>query len=115
MRLAINSGIVTGDAPISYWLIFLLSPVTAAEFFAKVNSAQFPPRVLSGELFSTHNSNPAKKARKGDEHSRLFISFLQESLKVLSARGRLNATVSAHSSVGTVAPVFATQLMGTGV
>ena len=36
------SGIVTGDAPVSYWTIFPLSPITVPEVFAKVNSAQFP-------------------------------------------------------------------------
>ena len=37
------SGIVTGDAPVSYWSIFLLS--LATEVFAKVHSAQFPSRM----------------------------------------------------------------------
>ena len=39
---AIVSGIVTGDAPVSYWLIFPLSPKTVQEAFAKVSSAQLP-------------------------------------------------------------------------
>ena len=38
--LAIISGIVTGDALVSYWLIFFLFLVTVPEVFAKVNSAQ---------------------------------------------------------------------------
>ena len=42
MRPAIVSGIVTGDAPVSYWPIFLPSLVTVPEVFAKVNSTQFP-------------------------------------------------------------------------
>ena len=41
MRHAIDSGIVTGDAPVSFWL----SVVTVPEVFAKVNSAQFPSRL----------------------------------------------------------------------
>ena len=42
MRPAIVSGIVTGDAPVSYWPIFPLSLVTVPEVFAKINSDQFP-------------------------------------------------------------------------
>ena len=43
MRPAIDSGIVTVDAPVvSYCPIFSLSPETVPEVFAKVNSAQFP-------------------------------------------------------------------------
>ena len=41
MSPAIVSGIVTGDAPVSYWPIFFLSLVTVPEVFARVNSAQF--------------------------------------------------------------------------
>ena len=42
MRPAIDSGIVTVDAPVvSYWPIFSLSPETVPEVFAKVNSAFF--------------------------------------------------------------------------
>ena len=44
MRLAIVSGIVTGDAPVSYWSISPLPLVTVPEVFAKVNSAQYPSR-----------------------------------------------------------------------
>ena len=36
-----TSGIVTGDAPVSYWPIF---PATVPGVFARVNSTQFPPR-----------------------------------------------------------------------
>ena len=32
-------GMVTGDAPVSYWPIFSLSLVTVSEVFADVNSA----------------------------------------------------------------------------
>ena len=41
MSPAIASGIVTGDAPFSYWPIFSVSIVTVPEVFAKVNSVQF--------------------------------------------------------------------------
>ena len=41
MRPAIASGIVTVDAPVSYWSIFQLSLVTVPEVFAEVNSTQF--------------------------------------------------------------------------
>ena len=40
MRPAIVSGMVTGDAPISYWTIFSLYLATLPEVFAKVNLAQ---------------------------------------------------------------------------
>ena len=51
MRGAIVSGIVPGNAPISYWLIFFsLSLVTVPEVFAKVDSPQFPSRVLRREF-----------------------------------------------------------------
>ena len=40
MRPAIVSGIVTGDAPVSYWPIFFSVPSNNT-VFAKVNSAQF--------------------------------------------------------------------------
>ena len=39
IRPAVVPGIVTGDAPVSYWPIFHYPQV-----FAKVNSAQFPSR-----------------------------------------------------------------------
>ena len=43
---AIVCGIVTGDAPVSYWSIFSPSLViTVPEVFAKVYSDQFPSRV----------------------------------------------------------------------
>ena len=35
------SGIVNGEAPVSYWPIFSLTLATVPEAFAKVNSAQF--------------------------------------------------------------------------
>ena len=48
MYPAIDSGIVTGDAPfnlpVSYWPIFSQSLETVPEVFAKVNSSQFPSR-----------------------------------------------------------------------
>ena len=48
MRGAIVSGIVPGNAPISYWLIFFsLSLVTVPEVFAKVDSPQFPSCVAN--------------------------------------------------------------------
>ena len=38
-------GIITGDAPVSYWPIFSpLSPVIVSEVFAKAHSAQLPSR-----------------------------------------------------------------------
>ena len=49
MRPAIDSGIVTGDLPVSYWPIFPLSLTTVPEVFAKVNSTQFSSRFESGE------------------------------------------------------------------
>ena len=49
MGIPIDSGIVTGDMLDSYWPIFSLSLVTVPEVFAKVNSVQFPWRLLSGE------------------------------------------------------------------
>lgn len=42
-------GAVTGDALDSYWPFFPQSPGTVPEVFAKVSSAQFPCRILSGE------------------------------------------------------------------
>ena len=42
MRPAILSGVVIGDAPVSYWPIFSLSLVTVPEVFAKVKLAKFP-------------------------------------------------------------------------
>ena len=41
-RSAIDSGNVTGDAPVSYWPKFSLSLVTIPKVLAKLNSAQFP-------------------------------------------------------------------------
>ena len=46
MRPAMVPGIVTGDAPVSYWPIFFLSLVTDPEVIARVNSAQFPSEWL---------------------------------------------------------------------
>ena len=42
----------TGDAPVCYWPIFPLSPVTVPEVFAKVNLAQFPSSFQSGKFNS---------------------------------------------------------------
>ena len=53
MRRAIVSVIATGDALVSYWPIFSLSQQTVPEVFAKVNLAQFPTRLLSGEFWRT--------------------------------------------------------------
>ena len=44
MYPAIDSGIVTGDASVSYWPIFSQSLETVPEVFAKVHSSQFPSR-----------------------------------------------------------------------
>ena len=46
---AVVSGIVTGDAPVSYWPIFPPFLVTVPKAFAKGNSAQFLP-VANGRL-----------------------------------------------------------------
>ena len=46
---AVVSGIVTGNAPVSYWPIFSPFLVTVAKVFAKSNSAQFLP-VANGRL-----------------------------------------------------------------
>ena len=45
MHLAIVSGMVTGEAPISYWSISPLTLVTVPEVFANVNWTQFPIRL----------------------------------------------------------------------
>ena len=52
MRPAIVSGIVIGDALVSYWLVFLPFPVTVPDFFAKNNSTQFPSRFYSGQFLT---------------------------------------------------------------
>ena len=52
MCLPSVSGIVTGDAPVSYWPILSLSLVTVPEVFAKVNSAQ-SPRLLKWQMQTT--------------------------------------------------------------
>ena len=49
MRRAILSGFVTGDAAVSYWPIFSLSPVTVPEVFAKVNSVEPVSLLVSKE------------------------------------------------------------------
>ena len=49
IRPAIVSGIITKDVPVSYWPIFLLSPVTVREVSAKVNSPQSPFGFSSGK------------------------------------------------------------------
>ena len=64
MRTASVSGIVIGDAPISYWSIFFSrSLATAPEVFAKVNSTQFPSRMAdcsntAGEDATRHITLP---------------------------------------------------------
>ena len=52
MCLPSVSGIVTGDAPVSYWPILSLYLVTVPEVFAKVNSAQ-SPRLLKWQMQTT--------------------------------------------------------------
>ena len=49
MRPAMFSGIVIGDALVSYWSFFSMSLIIVPEAFAKVNSPQFPPLFLIGE------------------------------------------------------------------
>ena len=50
MRRAILSGFVTGDAAVSYWPIFSLSPVTVPEVSkSKVNSVQPVSLLVSKE------------------------------------------------------------------
>ena len=44
MRPAIVSGIVTGDAPVSYWPIFFSVPSNSPKRLSKVYAAQFPSR-----------------------------------------------------------------------
>ena len=44
LSIANVSGMVTSDAPASYWPIFPLSLVTVTQVFAKVYSTQFPFR-----------------------------------------------------------------------
>ena len=48
---AIVYGIVTGDVPVSYWLIFSLSLVTVPEVFPKVNFS-FLSDKLAGTLIA---------------------------------------------------------------
>ena len=87
MRLTIVSGIVTWDAPVSYWYnlvprvlfsrptskarekrpgdevaigIFPLSQVKVPEPFAKVNSAQIPFHLLQNSCFSPRKKNLSK-------------------------------------------------------
>ena len=48
MHPAIVCGIVTGDMPVSYWLIFSPSLVTVPKVYAKVNSTQFPSLFCRG-------------------------------------------------------------------
>ena len=50
MRPAITSGIVAGNAPVSYWPTCFPSIVTVPEVFSKINSIQFPSRFLTGEF-----------------------------------------------------------------
>ena len=52
MRPASVSGIVTGDAPVSYWPVSLPFPVTVPDGFAKNNSTQFPCRFYSDEFLT---------------------------------------------------------------
>ena len=49
MHPAMFSGLVIGDAPVSYWPIFSLSLIIVPDAFAKVNSPQFPSLFLIGE------------------------------------------------------------------
>ena len=41
MRPAIVSGMVTGDAPVSYWPVLSPDPTNSTSVFAKVNSIHF--------------------------------------------------------------------------
>ena len=52
MRAAIVSGMVTREAPVSYWPIFFHVPSNSPSPspFAEVNSAQIPSPCQSGEL-----------------------------------------------------------------
>ena len=63
---AIVSGIVTRDAPVSYWPLFSMPLLRVPEAFTTVNLDQFPSRFWDGEL-SQHLQllkNILKKAKK---------------------------------------------------
>ena len=55
MRPAIVSGIVIGDAPVSYWPIFSLPLVTFQEAFMKVKSAKFSSCFLKWRMQTVNN------------------------------------------------------------
>ena len=59
MHPAIVSGIVTGDAPVSYWLIVSLSFITVPEVFVKVNLTHYIFLFVS-KVDNTHHVKRAK-------------------------------------------------------
>ena len=62
MRRAIVSVIVTGDAPLSYWLICPLSLLTVPEVFAKLTRPSFP---LVSKVANFHGHSAYSYFEKG--------------------------------------------------
>ena len=76
MSPAIVSGIVTGDAPVSYWPMFSPSQVTDPKIFAKVNS---PHSEVANRDLKIWGRQRQRKGRK-KVNSR---SFMQSSSRLL--------------------------------
>ena len=71
---AIVSGIVTGDAPVSYWPLFPMPLLRVPEAFTTVNLAQFPSRFWGGELSAVPCEPAPTATEKYTEESKKSVS-----------------------------------------
>ena len=69
------SGIVTGDATVSYWSIFSLSLVTVPEVLAKVNSPQVPSFSKMGNLETSTRTPNTEEIQESIRREYLWGKF----------------------------------------
>ena len=76
MRPAKASGIVTGDATVSYWTIFSLGPSNIPRSLCESKSTQFLSRFLSGESPQPPCDKKRPLQRKGHAEWRLALKVI---------------------------------------
>ena len=76
--IAIISGIVTGDAEVSYWPLFSMPLLRVPEAFTTVNLAQFPSRFWDGELSAVPCEPAPTATEKYTEESKKSVSVPEE-------------------------------------
>ena len=79
MYPAIVSGIVTRNAPVSYWLIFFPAPRNSPRNLAKVNSSLFP----SGGFVSRVQTSRSSTSELGETKLEPIFTLMELNFKLL--------------------------------